>query len=134
MIMIIADSSYIVQALLLDMSLFYPGKNDEDSILTPSFALYEVVNVIWKYQVLLKEIEDATPYLNALFELTSARAIRFLTLEEKTIRHAYDIAKKSKKTTFYDAAFVSLAIELDLELKTLDTEQERLYTEIKKQN
>jgi predicted nucleic acid-binding protein len=128
--MIVADSSYIVQALLLDKSLFYPGKNG-DPILAPGFALYEVVNAIWKYQALLKKIKDATPYLDTLFELASARTIQFVILEEKTIRHAYDLAVTSKRTTFYDAAFVSLAIELGLELKTFDAEQERLYMGIK---
>ena len=126
--MIVADSSYIAQALLHDRSLF-----NDDNMVAPKFALYEVINTIWKNQILLAKVQDGRPFLHALFELASARAIQFVILEEKTVKEAYELAVKVK-TTFYDAVFIALAIDLDIELKTFDKEQSRLFASMKKQN
>ncbi len=123
--MIVADSSYIIYGLLCDRSLF----NDE-TIMAPNFALYEVANTIWKNQTLFAKIQDGILFLQTLFELVSARAIQFVILEEKTLSKAYELAVQAK-ITFYDAVFIALAIELGIELKTLDKEQSRLFTSMR---
>jgi predicted nucleic acid-binding protein len=124
--MIVADSSYITEALLKDSSLF-----DGHVICSPDFGLYEVLNSIWKHQVLLKKTKESGPVLEALFDLIAAERIRFIDLAEKTIRSAYELAVKTR-TTFYDSAFVALAIELDVELKTFDERQVGLFEKSRK--
>ena len=98
--------------------------------MAPNFALYEVANTIWKNQTLFAKIQDGILFLQTLFELVSARAIQFVILEEKTLSKAYELAVQAK-ITFYDAVFIALAIELGIELKTLDKEQSRLFTSMR---
>lgn len=40
---------------------------EEDQILTPDLALYEVANSIWKHQHILKDLEDGLPYVSTLY-------------------------------------------------------------------
>jgi len=118
---IIADSSYISEGLLKDKSLL-----DDYEIFSPDFGFYEVLNAVWKHQVLLKQVKDSATILATFFDLISAQRIRFIALEEETIRSAYDLAVKTR-TLVYDAIFVALARELVVELKTFDKRQAALF-------
>ncbi|AIC14469.1 type II toxin-antitoxin system VapC family toxin [Nitrososphaera viennensis] len=119
--MIVADSSYLVEGLLKDVSLI----ENEGVVVSPDLALYEVVNAVWKHETVLKDIKDGRPYLDVLSKLVSARAVRFVKPDKKIIGQAYQLASK-KRCTFYDAVFVVLALELGLELKTFDEAQRAL--------
>lgn len=116
-----ADSSYVVEGLLKDVSLF-----EGFVICCPDYSLYEILNAVWKHQVLLKRIKDSRIIINTLFDLISAQNIQFLVLKEKTIREAYNLALKIKMP-IYDVVFVILAKELGVELNTFDKRQAAIF-------
>jgi predicted nucleic acid-binding protein len=126
-LVVVADSSYIVEGLLKDKSMF----EGYYYILSPDYGLYEVLNAVWKHQVLLKKIIDTETILAAFFDLISAQRIRFVALEEATIRSAYALAVKTR-SSLYDIIFIALAKELGVELKTLDKRQEQIFKKIRK--
>lgn len=115
--MIVADSSYLVEGLLKDASLL-----EREVMIAPDLALYEVINTVWKHEVILRDIKDGEPYLNLMFELVTAQAIQFVRPDEKIAMEAYRLTL-NRKCTFYDAVFVALAIDLRLDLKTFDEVQ-----------
>ena len=119
---IVADSSYLIEGLLKDKTLF----EGYSSICSPDFGLYEVLNTVWKHQVLSRQIQDGGIIIATFFDLIAAERIRFMALEQKTIVRAYHLAVKTKKP-FYDTAFIVLARELGLELKTFDKEQAEAF-------
>lgn len=141
MALVVADSSYIVEGLLKDSSLL---DGYDDIICAPDFSLYEVLNAIWKHQVVLKQIKKgrrrdgnsndddknsqtaATIIIQIFFDLISAGRIQFMALEEQTIRNAYDLAIRTR-TPIYDIAFIVLAKELAVELKTFDKKQAEIF-------
>lgn len=116
-----ADSSYVVEGLLKDVSLF-----EGFVICCPDYSIYEILNAVWKHQVLLKRIKDSRIIIDTLFDLISAQNIQFLTLKEKTIREAYNLAMKTKMP-IYDVVFVILAKELGVELNTFDKRQAAIF-------
>lgn len=118
--MIVADSSYLIEGLLKDSSLL-----EDEEIVTPELALYEVTNAIWKHETVLTDIKDGEAFLELFLELIEVQAIRLVRPDEKIIRKAYTLAS-DKNTTFYDTIFVVLALELGLDLKTFDKTQEQL--------
>jgi predicted nucleic acid-binding protein len=118
---IVADSSYIIEGLLKDKSLL-EGYN----IFAPDYGLYEVLNTVWKHEVLLKKVADSSTILTIFFDLVSSGRIRFMALEEETIRSAYALAVKTR-TPVYDAVFVALAKQLDIALKTFDMKQAEIF-------
>ena len=124
MIAIVADSSYIIEGLLKDKSLF----EGYGSICSPDFGLYEVLNTVWMHQVLSRQIQDGEIIIAMFFDLIATERIRFMTLEQKTIMNTYQLAVKTKKP-FYDTAFIVLARELGMELKTFDKEQAKAFKE-----
>lgn len=98
---------------------------EREAMVAPDIALYEVVNAVWKHEVVLKDMKDGRQYIELLLELASTNAIRFVKPDAQIARKAYELACK-KRCTFYDAAFVALAQELGIELKTFDDEQRRI--------
>ena len=115
--LVVADSSYVVEGLLKNATLF------EDRVMfCPDYSLYEILNAIWKHHVLLKKIKDSPSIIDALFTLISAKRIQFLALEEDTVRESYNLAVRSK-LPIYDSVFVTLAKELKIELETFDKKQ-----------
>ncbi len=116
-----ADSSYVVEGLLKDVSLF-----EGFVICCPDYSLYEILNAVWKHQVLLKQVKDSRIIIDTLFDLISAQNIQFLVLKEKTIREAYNLALKIKMP-IYDVVFVILAKELGVELNTFDKRQAAIF-------
>jgi len=122
--MIVADSSYIIEALLKDSSML----DNYDMIFAPDFGFYEVLNAVWKYQILLKRIKDGWIILEIFFDLISAERIHFVGLEQETIKNAYELAVRTRMSV-YDTAFIVLAKELKAELKTLDKKQAELFLE-----
>lgn len=118
--MIVADSTYLVEGLLKDASLL-----ENKLIITPDLAIYEVANSIWKHEVLLKDVKDGQAYIDAMFALVASGAVQLVRPNESMARQAYEIASK-KRSTFYDAIFAAMAMELGLELKTLDEKQRKL--------
>lgn len=118
--MIVADSSYLVEGLLKNASFL-----ESEEIIAPDLAFYEVINSVWKHEVILKDIKDGKPYLKLLFELVTAQWVRFVRPDEKIVKDGYRLSLE-KRRNFYDTIFVALALDLGLPLKTLDDVQRRL--------
>lgn len=81
--------------------------------------LYEVVNTLWKQQFLLKRVKDGAGYISVLFDLVDSGSIVLVRPDPPLMNRAYEIAGK-ERITLYDAVFLALALETDLELKSLD--------------
>lgn len=90
--------------------------------MAPELVVYEVTNAIWKHEHLLKDLKNGKPYISIFYGLIEAGKIRILSPNENIMQESYSIAKRNK-ITVYDAVFVSLAIKLDLVLKSYDRVQ-----------
>jgi predicted nucleic acid-binding protein len=117
----VVDSSYLVEGLLKSRKLL-----EADLLITLDLALYEVANSIWKHEFLLKDVKDGTEYLSILQGLVETGAVRLLHASTDALKIAYSLATENKRS-IYDAAFVSLALELDSELSTFDRSQKDLF-------
>lgn len=118
--MIVADTSFVVEALL---------KRREDlaeQILVPELALYEVANVLWKHQHVLKDIAKGEAYLSVLYDLVDAGRIVVLSPNQKLMAESYELASRHR-ISVYDAVFISLALELGLALQSFDRSQVRVF-------
>ena len=119
---VVADSSYIVVSLLDDASLL----ETDERLLSPDIAFYEVINAIWKQQVVLRQIVDARRHIDSFMRLMDSGKIVLVKPESKLVHRAYDLAV-AKKVGFYDTVFIALARDLNLELKTFDKKQAEIF-------
>lgn len=117
----VADTSYLVEAILRDAELL-----GGEPLVTPDLALYEIVNVIWKHETLIRDIRDAARYIDALESLIQAQTITLVKPDNKLIRDAYSLSVRHG-TPFYDTVFVALALRLQAELRTFDKGQMRIH-------
>ena len=115
----VADSSFMVEALLKRKELF------QEDLVTVDVAVYESVNSIWKHQFLIKDLDDGVPYVSLLYGFIESDRIRVIHPGEELMRRGYSVAAKYR-LSIYDAIFVALALELDLELATFDKRQGQL--------
>jgi predicted nucleic acid-binding protein len=122
----VADTSYMVEAILRNAQLL-----EGESLAAPELTLYETVNVIWKHETLIRDIRDATRYLDALETLIQTKTITLVKPDGKLIRDAYSLSVRHG-APFYDTVFVALALRLQSELKTFDKEQMKMYLEEKR--
>ena len=107
----------MVEGLLKNKALL-----EEDTILTPDLATYEIVNSIWKHQWLLKDLRDGRPYVSILYGLVESRKIRLIHPDQELMEMSYSIAARHD-VSVYDAVFVALALESGSELMTFDKQQ-----------
>jgi predicted nucleic acid-binding protein len=91
---------------------------------SPELVAYEVTNAIWKHEHLLKDLENGKPYVSIFYDLIESGKITILSPNEELMQESYSIAKR-QGITLYDAVFVSLAIKLELTLKSYDKVQIR---------
>lgn len=117
---VVLDSSVIA-------SLFFPEKYSEWSedlvkkftiLLTTDLAYAEISNVAWKRVHLLNQektivMENLIEAVNFISEVCEVVAIKNI------YRESLELAIKLK-ITFYDAAFLSIALEKKIPLATLD--------------
>ena len=96
----------------------------DDQIVAPELVVYEVTNAIWKHEHLLKDLKNGKPYVSVFYGLIEAGKITILSPNESIMQESYSIAKRNK-ITVYDAVFVSLALKLDLVLRSYDRVQIR---------
>jgi len=120
-LVIVADTSYIVEGLLCNKELL-----SRDQIIAPELIIYETTNTVWKHENLLKSIQNGEAYLSLLFGLIGSGRITIVSSDENLIQNAYAAAKRNGITP-YDAIFVCLAVKLGIVLKTLDRKQEEVY-------
>ena len=120
--MIVADSSIIAEALLKNKNIL----EREDTIVTADLALYEVANSIWKNQFLLKTIEDGSKYLTLMVDLVESGSIVLIRPDLRLLKRAYEIAER-EMIPIYDAVFLALALELGVELRSLDNRMMKIF-------
>ena len=123
--MIVADSSYIIEGLLRNASIF-----ESEPVVAPDLVLYEVVNTLWKHECKLRDIPHAGLYLENFLELLASRTIQLLRPDGPLIKKAYNLASK-EGISFYDAIFIALAIDVRLDLKTYDETQHSIFVQRK---
>jgi predicted nucleic acid-binding protein len=121
----VADTSYLAEAILRNAEML-----EDEPLVAPDLALYETVNVIWKHETLIRDIRDAARYIDALETLIQTQRITLVKPDGRLIREAYGLSVRHR-APFYDTVFVSLAIRLQAELKTLDNKQMSIYREEK---
>jgi len=119
--MIVADSSFIVEALLSGGDEFLG-----ETFVAPDFAVNEVANAFFVQQHSLHAIDDGRPYVEKLFEAIDAESLSIVTSSQGLVRDAYDIASRRGGSP-YDCLFIALALKGNLELRTRDRRQAALY-------
>ena len=120
--MIVADTSYVVEAIIRDASLL-----EGDTIITPDLTLYEAVNTLWKHDTLIGDLKDSSLRVDLLLELISVGAIQLVRPDERLLKNTYALSAKHE-VSIYDMVFVALALELGLELKTFDNKQANILS------
>lgn len=103
------------------MSLF-----SDEEIVAPDLVVYEVANVVWKREHLLKNLVNGQQYLAIFFGFIESGKITILPPNETIIQKSCKIAKQND-ITLYDALFIALALEFGLPLKTFDKAQIRAF-------
>jgi predicted nucleic acid-binding protein len=121
----VADSSYLVEAILRNASLF-----EGDTFIAPDLALYEIPNTMWKHQILFADLKEPSPFLDLFFQLLESETIQLVRPDERLLKRAYALSVKHR-SPLYDTVFISLALDLDLELKTFDDNQKRILSKEK---
>ena len=124
--MIVTDSSYIVEGILRDASLL-----ENELIIAPDLALYEIMNTLWKHEVLIRDLENSSTHIKLLLELVSIKTVQLVRPDEKLIDDAYRLSVKHK-VPVYDTIFIALALQLGLELKSFDERQIEMLLEEKR--
>ncbi len=116
-----ADSSFLVEGLLKRKELL-----EKELIATPTLALYEVANSIWKHERVLRDIGAGSEYLSVLYSLVDSGAITLVDPSEELAGESYFLALKHG-TSVYDTTFISIALELGVELETFDAGQRSIF-------
>lgn len=123
--MIVADSSYIAEGVLIDRRML-----SSQAMLAPSLAVYEVAAAIWKHQVVLGRIEEGEKFLGALADLVATNALLAVPPDARLLLDSHRVAV-AQRIHPHDAVFVALALSSGLDLATLDGAQRRAYERAK---
>jgi predicted nucleic acid-binding protein len=118
----VADSSFLVEGILRDASIF-----EDETFVAPDLALYEVANTLWKHESLIGDLKDSSILLDMFLELVSNRTIELLRPDKELLNETYRLSIRYRRTV-YDTVFVALALQLGLELKTFDKMQSMILS------
>jgi predicted nucleic acid-binding protein len=118
----VADSSYLIEGILRDASLL-----ENERFVAPDLSLYEVVNTLWKHETILRDLSDSSERIHLFLELIATETIQLVRPDRKLLDESYSLSVKHR-VPIYDMIFVALALELGLELKTLDSRQSKILT------
>jgi predicted nucleic acid-binding protein len=121
----VADSSYLIEGILRDATLL-----ENETLVCPDLALYEVVNAIWKHETLLHDLKDAQERIELLSALVSNERVQLIRPDRKLLIEAYALSVKHGRT-IYDCVFIALALQLKMELATFDGNQSSILNEEK---
>lgn len=122
----VADSSFLLEALLRNAGLL-----ENETFIAPDLALYEVVNTLWKHQVLIRDLEDASVHIELFIDLTSNQRVQLLRPDSKLIDKALALSVKHR-ISLYDTIFIALALQLGVELKTYDVRQSSIFSQARR--
>jgi len=119
----VADSSYLVEGILRDATLL-----ENEVLVCPDLVLCEVVNTLWKHQVLFHDLEDAQERIELLSGLVSNERVQLVRPDRKLLTETYTISVKHKQP-IYDCVFIALALQSKMELATFDDKQSTILNE-----
>ena len=122
----VADSSYLIEGILRDATLL-----ENEPLVCPDLALYEVVNTLWKHETLLHDLEDAQERIELLLDLISNERIQLVRPDRKLLSETYTLSIKHAET-IYDCIFIALALQLKTELATFDAKQSSILSKEKR--
>lgn len=95
-------------------------------MVAPDLAVHEVTNALYVQQYVLNAIKDGLAYVEKFYEAVDARALEIVTSSKDLVGEAFEIASRNGGTT-YDCLFVALALRMNLELRTIDKKQARIF-------
>jgi predicted nucleic acid-binding protein len=113
----VADTSYLVEGILRDASIF-----ENETLIAPDIALYEFANTLWKHEALIGDLKDAPTRLAAFLDLVSSQVIELVRPDRKLMNQTLELSKRHH-APIYDTVFAALALQLRLDLKTFDKKQ-----------
>jgi len=119
----VGDSSYLIEGILRDATLL-----ENETLVCPDLALYEVVNAVWKHETLLRDINDVQERIELLSDLVSIERVHLVRPNRKLLNETYSLSVKYRLTV-YDAVFIALALQLKMELATFDSKQSKVLSE-----
>jgi len=122
----VADSSYLIEGILRDATLL-----ENESLVCPDLALYEVVNALWKHETRLHDLGDAQEHIELLLDLISNERIQLVRPDRKLLSETYTLSVKHAET-IYDCIFIALALQLKTELATFDAKQSSILSKEKR--
>ena len=118
----VADSTYLVEAILRDATLL-----EDEVLVCPDIALYEVINAIWKHETLLHDLKDSQTRIELLSDLISNANVQLIRPDWKLLNETYALSAKHG-STIYDCVFIALALQLNVELATFDRKQSSILS------
>ncbi len=122
--MTVIDSSALIKLLITEngsaeaTKVFYSLTGKGEPLIAPDIIFSEVMNGLWKHNVLLKDITDK--------KLGMARESLELVYADLEISKATELAEDSirigmaHKITFYDSLYVALSLNTNSPLFTFD--------------
>ena len=123
-----ADSSYLIEGILRDAALL-----ENESLVSPDLALYEVVNALWKHETLIRDLRDSQQRIELLLDLVSNERVQLVRPDKKLLNATHSLSLKHR-LPIYDSIFIALALQLKMELATFDRKQSTILTREKQTN
>ena len=118
----VADSSYLIEGILRDATLL-----ENETLVSPDLAVYEVVNALWKHETLLHDLKDARPRIEVLSDLISNQRVQLVRPDRELLNETYALSGKHGRS-IYDCVFIALALQLKMELATFDRKQSTILS------
>jgi predicted nucleic acid-binding protein len=119
----VADSSYLIEGILRDAALL-----ENEILVSPDLALYEVVNALWKHETLLRDLKDPQERIELLLGLVSNERVQLVRPDRRLLNETYALSAKHG-LSIYDSVFITLALQLKMELATFDSKQSTVLSE-----
>jgi predicted nucleic acid-binding protein len=119
----VADSSYLIEGILRDAALL-----ENEILVSPDLALYEVVNALWKHEKLLRDLKDPRERIELLLGLVSNERVQLVRPDRRLLNESYALSVKHG-LSIYDSVFIALALQLKMELATFDSKQSSVLSE-----
>ena len=115
--MIVADSSFVVDALLSNEAGF-----GREPTIVPELAVYEVVNAIYVRERVVGRQDHGIAYLRAFFEILDSSLLEVVGATGDLMSEAYEIGTRHG-AAIYECVFVALALRTGSQLLTKDRRQ-----------
>ncbi len=122
----VADSSYLIEGILRDATLL-----ENETLVSPDLALYEVVNALWKHETLIRDLKDPKERIELLSKLVSNESVQLVRPDRNLLNQTYALSVKHR-LAIYDSVFIALALQLKMELATFDSKQSSVLSQERK--